>query len=209
MKDHPIDPKNMVCQDRWSLATFFCYIEMWVLSLKICGLSRQVVSCDFFLLYWNVGPVTENMWSVKTGGLSWQWSLETGFTVWGSDSMLLFHLCYHLYCFFHSMMWLYPVSFLQLPDPKVSTKQALSFILDNPTVSCNPIFTLPPPPTLWHSSSNTSEGRFVIVADRGNPQCLENWQLGKAKKKLWTRKTFLCCHPSWNLYTGSVCCPWL
>ena len=28
----------------------------------------------------NVGPSASNIWSFKTGGLSWQWSLNTGFT---------------------------------------------------------------------------------------------------------------------------------
>ncbi len=32
-------------------------------------------------IYWNVGPSAKNVWSVKTGGFSWQWSLKTGFTV--------------------------------------------------------------------------------------------------------------------------------
>ncbi len=29
----------------------------------------------------NVDPSAKIVWSVKTGGLSWQWSLKTGFTV--------------------------------------------------------------------------------------------------------------------------------
>ena len=46
---------------------------MW--SIKTGGLWRQVLLC------WNVGPSAKNVWSFKTGGLSWQWSLKTGFTV--------------------------------------------------------------------------------------------------------------------------------
>ena len=30
----------------------------------------------------NVGPSAENVWSSKTGGLSWQWSLKTGITAY-------------------------------------------------------------------------------------------------------------------------------
>ncbi len=45
-----------------------------------CGLSRQVVSGDRFS-YIEVSPSAKIMWSVKTVGLSWQWSLKTGFTV--------------------------------------------------------------------------------------------------------------------------------
>ncbi len=61
LKDHPIGHKYMVPQDRWSLVTG------WV-ALK-CRLSAR------------------SIWSFKTGhvslgsGLSWQWSLKTGFTV--------------------------------------------------------------------------------------------------------------------------------
>ncbi len=33
-----------------------------------------------------MGPYARGMWSIKTGGLSWQWSLKTGFTV--------FHMVY-------------------------------------------------------------------------------------------------------------------
>ncbi len=50
---------------------------MW--SLKTGGLWRQV------LLHWNVGVLyTRNIWSFNTGGLSWQWSLKTGFTVYSN-----------------------------------------------------------------------------------------------------------------------------
>ncbi len=54
LKDQPSGKKNVVCQDR----------------------SLVTGSVD-----WNVGPSATNWWSVKTGGLSWQWSLKTGFTV--------------------------------------------------------------------------------------------------------------------------------
>ena len=54
LKDRPIGHKNMVSQDRWSLVT----------------VSE---------LHWNVRPA-RSMWSFKTGGLSWQWSLQTYFT---------------------------------------------------------------------------------------------------------------------------------
>ncbi len=32
-------------------------------------------------MHWNVGPFAKHMRSSKTGALSWQWSLKTGFTV--------------------------------------------------------------------------------------------------------------------------------
>ncbi len=41
-----------------------------------CGLSRQVVFGDRFNYISD-----RNNWAFKTGGLSWQWSLKTGFTV--------------------------------------------------------------------------------------------------------------------------------
>ncbi len=44
-------------------------------SAKTGGLWWQVQ------LYWNVGPFAKIVLSVKTGDLSWQWSLKTGFTV--------------------------------------------------------------------------------------------------------------------------------
>ncbi len=56
LKDYPIGHKNMVFQDRWSLVT-------GSVALK-CRLSAR------------------SMWSFKTGGLSWQWSLKTGFPVY-------------------------------------------------------------------------------------------------------------------------------
>ncbi len=46
-----------------------------------CGLSQQVVSGDRFSYIWNIGLYAKNVWSVKTGGLSWQWSLKIGSTV--------------------------------------------------------------------------------------------------------------------------------
>ncbi len=55
LKDHPIGPQNVVCQDRWSLT--------------------------IGLIVLNLGPSAKNVWSFKTGGLAWQWSLKTGFTV--------------------------------------------------------------------------------------------------------------------------------
>ncbi len=51
LKDHPIGHTKVVFGGR------FNYIEMYV------------------------GPSARNIWSFKTGGLSWQWSLKTGFTV--------------------------------------------------------------------------------------------------------------------------------
>ncbi len=47
-----------------------------------CGLSRQVVFGDRFSYVENIGPSAKNVWSFKTGGLSWQWSLKTGFTLY-------------------------------------------------------------------------------------------------------------------------------
>ncbi len=51
-----------------------------------CGLSRQVISGDRFICIeiWILPP---NVWSFKTCGLSWQWSLKTGFTVGGNSFM--------------------------------------------------------------------------------------------------------------------------
>ena len=46
-----------------------------------CGLSRQVVSCERFSYIEILFSDAKNVWSIKTGGLSWQWSLKTGFTV--------------------------------------------------------------------------------------------------------------------------------
>ena len=47
-------------------------IKMW--CLETGDLCWQVY------LLWNVGPA-RNRWSLKTGGLSWQWSFKTGVTV--------------------------------------------------------------------------------------------------------------------------------
>ncbi len=46
-----------------------------------CGFSRQVVFGDRFNCIENIGPSARKIWSFKTGGLSWQWSLKTGSTV--------------------------------------------------------------------------------------------------------------------------------
>ncbi len=57
-------------------------LERPPLQTQKCGLSRQVVFGDRFNcieMYW---PSTRNVWFFKTGGLSWQWSLKTGFTVY-------------------------------------------------------------------------------------------------------------------------------
>ncbi len=62
LKDHPIGHKNVVSQDRWFLVTGSVILK--------------------------VGPSAKNVWSLKTGGLSWQWSLKTGFTVLDAN----FHL---------------------------------------------------------------------------------------------------------------------
>ncbi len=51
LKDHPNGHKNMV--------------------------SGQVAFGDIE----NIGTSARNIWSFKTGGLSWEWSLKTGFTV--------------------------------------------------------------------------------------------------------------------------------
>ncbi len=60
LKDHPPWPLkcglSIKCQGRWS--------------------DDSLVK-----LSWNVGPSVKNVWSIKTGDLSWQWSLKTGFTV--------------------------------------------------------------------------------------------------------------------------------
>ncbi len=63
LKDHPTDHKNVVCQDRWSMVT-----------------GSLGMHC-------NAEPSAMNMWSFKTGSLSWQWSLKTGFTVY----LILYH----------------------------------------------------------------------------------------------------------------------
>ena len=55
LKDHPIGHKNLVCQDRWSLATGSVILKCMSFCRKCMALSRNVVS--------------------------WQWSLKTGFTV--------------------------------------------------------------------------------------------------------------------------------
>ncbi len=55
LKDNPTGHKNVVCPDKLSLVT-------GSVGLK-CRSSAT------------------NVWFVKTGGLSWQWSLKTGFTV--------------------------------------------------------------------------------------------------------------------------------
>ena len=57
MKDHPIGRTNVVSQDRWPLVT---------------GSVTSTLKCRNF---------SRNIWSFKTGGVSWQWSLRTGFTV--------------------------------------------------------------------------------------------------------------------------------
>ncbi len=62
LKDHPIVRRNVVCQDRWSLVTG---------SVTL-----------------NVGPSANNVWSVKTGGRSWQLFPKIGFTVCKN-----FHIC--------------------------------------------------------------------------------------------------------------------
>ena len=56
------------------------------------GLSRQVVSHSRFTLYEFSTVVTENNGLPKEVGLSWQWSLKTGFTVHGQ-----FITCVFLY----------------------------------------------------------------------------------------------------------------
>ena len=55
LKDHPNGQKNMVSQDRWSLVT-----------------GSFTLKCRSF---------GQNQWSFKTGGLLWQRSLKTGFTI--------------------------------------------------------------------------------------------------------------------------------
>ncbi len=62
LKDHPIGHKNVVCQDRWSLVTGSVYRK----CRSICW--RCMVCQD--------------------SGLSWQWSLKTGFTVTTCACML-------------------------------------------------------------------------------------------------------------------------
>ncbi len=49
-------------------------LKMW--SLKTGGLWWQVQ------LHWHVGPSARNACSFKTGGLSQEWSLKAGFTVY-------------------------------------------------------------------------------------------------------------------------------
>ncbi len=46
-----------------------------------CGLSRQVVSRDTGSDIFKYRSFSKNVWFVKTGGPSWQWSLKTGFIV--------------------------------------------------------------------------------------------------------------------------------
>ncbi len=59
---------------QWNLSWNTSPIAIKAWSLKTGGLWRQVP------WHWNVRPA-RNMWSFKTGGVSWQWSFKTGFTV--------------------------------------------------------------------------------------------------------------------------------
>ncbi len=54
LKDHPMGHTNVVSED-WS----------------------SLVAGSITLIY----RTYQNIWSFKTGGLSWQWSLKIGFTV--------------------------------------------------------------------------------------------------------------------------------
>ncbi len=55
---------TILLYSRTCLERLFCWLYK-------CGLSRQVVL-----------DLAPGMWSFKTGGLSWAWSIQTGFTVW-------------------------------------------------------------------------------------------------------------------------------
>ncbi len=50
-------------------------------GIKISFLKIGVFSDTVVQLHWNEGWFARNMWFFKTGGVSQQWSLETGFTV--------------------------------------------------------------------------------------------------------------------------------
>ncbi len=59
LKDHPIDHKNVVSEDRWSVMT-------GSITLK-CG-----TFCQEYLVFqdgWSFIRVVIKMWSLKTGGL--------------------------------------------------------------------------------------------------------------------------------------------
>ncbi len=62
LKDHAMGHTNVVSEDRWSL-----------------------VAGSFPFKY---RPSARNIWSFKTGALSWQLSLKTGFTVFVCVIML-------------------------------------------------------------------------------------------------------------------------
>ena len=73
LKDRTIVRKNMVSPDRWSLV-----------------MGSFTPKCRIF---------PQNWWSIKTGSLSWQWSLKTGFTVYGeiknSDGLFISQISDH------------------------------------------------------------------------------------------------------------------
>ncbi len=52
-----------------------------LVPIMIYGLLSQVVFGWQVQLHLNMKPYAKETWSFKTGSLSWQWSLKTGFTI--------------------------------------------------------------------------------------------------------------------------------